>query len=162
MERNDKSIAPKKKSHNSRRNWSNVKNTNNESLNNKKKKNTDKKYVLSEQEKTNSEAIKVLKLNKTICPMCNEPIADIATCLADRQTNVPVHFDCVLNKLNADEKLLPNQKIVYVGKGCFAVVEFENPRDTRHFKILRQIEWEKRDLNNDWRSKIAGLYSQVH
>ena len=158
MERNDKRNGPKKKSYNSRRNGNHA----NNGLANNKKKNNTKKYILTEEEKANSEAIKVLKLNKSICPMCNEPITDIATCLADHDTGVPVHFDCVLKKLNNEEKLDQGQKIVYVGKGCFAVVEFENPRDTRQFKIIRQIEWEKRDLSNEWRSKIAGLYSQVH
>ncbi|HZK20050.1 MAG TPA: hypothetical protein VFC68_04925 [Treponemataceae bacterium] len=151
MERNQKRNKKRKKNNpNSRKNWTNL------------AKNKKKGYKLSEKDKADDEAIKVLKRNKPTCSMCEEPIIEISSCLADRKTGAPVHFDCVLKKITQEEKLLPNQKIVYIGKGSFAVVLFENPRDLKHFTIIRKIEWEQRDSDVEWRSEIANLYSQVH
>ncbi|MBR6216112.1 MAG: hypothetical protein IKQ84_06840 [Spirochaetaceae bacterium] len=81
--------------------------------------------------------------------------------MCDRDTLQPVHFDCVLKKLNDDETLNENEKITYIGQGRFGVVYFENPHDLRHFKIERIIEWEDREKKADWRSEIASKFSQT-
>jgi len=159
MEHNNKRPSTSRKNvrNNSSKNWNNAKKPIE-----KRKKTVDKKYVLTELDKADNEAIKLLKLNKPECPLCHEPILDVAACLADSKTGEPVHFDCVLKKLTEQEKLLPNQKIVYIGKGVFAVVVFENPQDLTRFKIIRQIEWETKDTKAEWRNEISNLYSQVH
>lgn len=121
----------------------------------------EKKADLSPEEIANQEAIKAMKAKSPECPMCHQPITELVTALADKESGEPVHFDCVLNKLQEQEKLLPGQKITYIGQGRFAVVYFPNVHDTRNFQIERIIEWEERDKKYEWRSEIAGLYSQV-
>ncbi len=101
------------------------------------------------------------KLNTPQCARCGQPISDLAAALAEKNTGDPVHFDCVLEFLQAAEQLKPGEKITYIGQGRFAVVVFENPHDLRHFTIVRVIEWEERDKKPEWRTEIAGLYSQV-
>ncbi|HOT62625.1 MAG TPA: hypothetical protein PLU93_07150 [Treponemataceae bacterium] len=96
-----------------------------------------------------------------VCARCGQPIEDVTSALADKATGTPVHFDCVLSFLNGAETLGQNEKIVYVGQGRFAVMFFENPVDTRKFKIVRMIEWESRESRAEWRGEIAGLFSQV-
>jgi hypothetical protein len=101
------------------------------------------------------------KLPTPACVKCGEPIQDVTSALADKDSGGPVHFDCVVKFLEGAENLGANEKIVYVGQGRFAVMFFENPVDTRKFKIVRMIEWERREERAEWRTDIAGQFSQV-
>lgn len=120
-----------------------------------------KREALTKEDLENQEAIKTFKMKTPECPMCGKPITELSTALADKETGAPVHFDCVLEQLQKTEKLSNGQKIVYIGQGRFGVVVFPQPNDTRNFTIQRIIEWEPRDKKIEWRTEIAGLYSQV-
>lgn len=109
----------------------------------------------------NKENSKGFKSNCLICPRCNLPITELTTALADKDSGEPVHFDCVLEYLQSTEKLLPNQKITYIGQGRFAIAYFPNIHDIRNFSLVKIIEWEPRDKTYEWRTKIAQMYSQV-
>ena len=135
---------------NSKRHW------NNKRFNDKKDKNP-----VSEEEQKKIEAIKADKQNTPECPKCHQAVTELSTALADKKTGEPMHFDCVLEIIQQGEKLLPNQKISYIGQGRFAVLEFPNIHDTRNFSIVRIIEWEERDKKYPWRAEIASLYSQI-
>lgn len=102
------------------------------------------------------------KMPTPVCARCGEPIQDLAAALADKSTGNPVHFDCVLQFLRDAEKIGDNENLLYIGQGRFAVVTYDDPADKRKFTIVRQIEWEGRDARAEWRSEIAGHYSQVH
>ena len=106
-------------------------------------------------------ALEAFKSRVVSCARCGKEIAELASALADRQTGEPVHFDCVLEMLKEQERLKENERLTYIGQGKFAVLHFENPRDTRHFTIVKTIEWEPRDAHYDWRTEMSGLYSQV-
>jgi hypothetical protein len=101
------------------------------------------------------------KLPTPVCSRCGQPIQDITSALADKGTGAPVHFDCVINFLTGAENLGTNEKIVYIGQGRFAVMFFENPQDTKKFRIVRTIDWESRETKAEWRADIAGAFSQV-
>ena len=107
------------------------------------------------------EAIQEIKARQIVRPDCGELITDIASAVADKSTGKPVHFECVMNRLNETEKVGQNEKICYIGQGRFGILYFENPRDQRHFTIKKIIEWEERDKKIDWRDEMSGLYSQV-
>jgi hypothetical protein len=111
--------------------------------------------------KDKNEQIAQIVLEKPVCEICNQPILDLATSLANKGSNNPVHFDCVLNILKKEEKLLPNENITYIGQGRFAVTVFENPHDTKKFSIKKIIEWEERDKKYEWRNNISNLFSQI-
>ncbi len=108
------------------------------------------------------ETIREIKQKHPVCACCNNPIADLSTALADRNTGNPVHFDCVLNILNQSEKLHEGEKITYIGQGRFAVVSFPIPHDMRTFNIIRVIEWEPKYKTYPWREELTSAYSQVH
>ena len=57
------------------------------------------------------------------CALCGKPIFDLAGALADKESGAPVHFDCALERILAAEPLEAGEKIVYLGAGCFGVVE---------------------------------------
>jgi hypothetical protein len=107
------------------------------------------------------ETIPLPKLPTPVCSRCSQPIQDITSALADKGTGEPVHFDCVLSFLQGAENLAANEKIIYIGQGRFAVMPFENPADTRKFKIIRTIEWENREEKSEWRADISGRFSQI-
>lgn len=101
------------------------------------------------------------KLPTPVCSRCGQPIQDITSALADKGTGEAIHFDCVLTFLQGAENLAVNEKIVYIGQGRFAVMFFENPADTRKFRIIRTIEWESREAKAEWRADISGRFSQI-
>jgi len=101
------------------------------------------------------------KLPTPVCSRCGQPIQDITSALADKTSGEAVHFDCVLAFLQGAENLAANEKIVYIGQGRFAVMFFENPADTRKFRIVRTIEWESREEKAEWRTDISGRFSQI-
>lgn len=102
------------------------------------------------------------KMPTPVCARCGEPIQDLCSALADKSTGEPVHFDCVLKFLQDAERIGDNENLLYIGQGRFAVVTYDDPADKRKFTIIRHIEWEGRETRAEWRSEIAGHYSQVH
>lgn len=106
-------------------------------------------------------ALQEFKTRKVFCAKCGQQIMDVAMAMADKKTGEPVHFDCVLDEIKSGEKLSENDRLTYIGQGKFAVLHFDNIRDLRHFKIIKTIEWEPRDSVYEWRSEMAGVYSQV-
>lgn len=107
-------------------------------------------------------AIQELKARQVICPICGEAITEVASCLTDKKSGQPAHFDCILNEVSQSEKLNENEKIAYIGQGRFGILYYENPRDQRHFTIKKVIEWEERDAKPEWRDEISSLYSKVN
>lgn len=118
-------------------------------------------YEDIEAEKLRQKSIVELKAREIICPKCGKRIDDVAGAIHDKTAGAPVHFDCVMNELSAQEKLEQNEKIAYIGQGRFGILYFENPRDQRKFTIKKIIEVEDRDTKPEWREEISGLYSQV-
>lgn len=113
-------------------------------------------------DKERIKAIEEIKARQIICPKCNQPINDIASCLADKSTNSPIHFECAINEVSQNEKLGENEKIAYIGQGRFGILYYENPRDQRHFTIKKIIEWEDRETKSEWRGELSELYSKVN
>ena len=93
------------------------------------------------------------------CSWCGKQIKDIVTAINDKDTGKPVHFDCVLARINSMEKLGTNDTICYIGGGRFGVVHYNNPPDTRDFSIKKIYEWEIKDSVSQWRSPICEYYS---
>jgi len=119
-------------------------------------------YENAEADKQRLEAIDQLKKRENICPMCNQPILDLASSLADKASGKPVHFECALEKVKSAEPTDENEKVAYIGQGRFAVLSYENIRDQRHFTIKKIIEWEERDKKSEWRDEFSSLYSKIN
>lgn len=107
-------------------------------------------------------AIREFKAHTTVCELCSQPITDLASAMANRGSGNPVHFDCIIKTLSEQEPLHEKDRVTYIGNGKFAVLRFENPHDTRHFSIIKEIEWEQHDgARSAWREEMAELYSRV-
>lgn len=74
-----------------------------------------------------SERIKLYEGEPVECSFCGKPVTDVASALADRTTDKPVHFDCVLDYLAEHETLSAGQSISYIGQGRFAVISSKVP-----------------------------------
>jgi hypothetical protein len=128
-----------------------------------------------------SERIKLYEGEPVECSFCGKPVTDVASALADRTTDKPVHFDCVLDYLAEHETLSDGQSISYIGQGRFAVISSKVPASVQgtsavgvaaagaaaaglpspRFVIERIIEWEPRDKKYEWRANIADAYSKI-
>lgn len=103
------------------------------------------------------------------CPWCGKPIRDISSAIADKDSGVPVHFDCVISRIAFGEKLEKGEAVTYIGGGRFGVVSFgashpntkesHDKTSSRNFTIKKIIEWEDKDKRADWRSVICDHYS---
>ena len=105
------------------------------------------------------------------CPWCGKPIRDLSQAIADRDTGVPVHFECVAARIAEGEQLEKGDTVSYIGGGRFGIVCFSgetSARDAqdrhsspeRHdFKIKKIIEWENKEQRAEWRSVICDHYS---
>ena len=117
-----------------------------------------------------SERIKLYEGEPVECSFCGKPVTDVASALADKTTDKPVHFDCVLDYLAEHETLSAGQSISYIGQGRFAVISSKVPgaaaetaagAPSPRFVIERVIEWEPRDKKYEWRANIADAYSKI-
>ncbi len=88
-----------------------------------------------------------------ICSVCQKQIFDLSSALAGRDGGTPVHFDCALAKASEGELLESSERVAYVGRGAFAVVEYRDKSMTA-FTIKRRIQWEKEGEKFDWRRNI--------
>jgi len=93
------------------------------------------------------------------CPWCGKPIKEIATAISDKESGLPVHFDCVLARLNQIEHLETNDSISYIGGGRFGVIHYNNPPDMRDFTVKKIIEWEIKEKDYEWRRPISEYFS---
>ncbi|MCL2472741.1 MAG: hypothetical protein FWF26_03595 [Treponema sp.] len=123
------------------------------------------------------------------CPYCGKPIRDISSAIADKDTGLPVHFDCVTARIAKGENLEKGDTITYIGGGRFGIVGFgvsgESSKDSSRvyprdfqgkagssadsdrfppargcdFKIKKIIEWENKDKKADWRTVICDHFS---
>ena len=76
-----------------------------------------------------------------VCPLCNKTVENIAESFAS-EGGGHSHFDCVLKKIAEAETLTENQKVSYIGRGTFAIVE---PKEGGGFTFVKRIVWENQE-----------------
>ena len=72
------------------------------------------------------------------CKICGQVIDVIASALTHPEGGF-CHFDCVLEQIAAQQPLAANQKVSYIGRGTFAVVE---TKEDGTFTFIRRVVWE--------------------
>ena len=73
------------------------------------------------------------------CVICGKPIDAISQSIGGPQPETFSHFDCVLRKIADEEHILPTQKVSYIGRGTFAIIEVQ--ADGK-FIIIKRIPYE--------------------
>jgi hypothetical protein len=117
------------------------------------------KVILQERPRWSAPVLPDNPLTTPDCHWCGKQITDIATAISDKDTGLPVHFDCVLESISGSEKLENNDTVCYIGGGRFGVVHYNDPPDTRNFTIKKIFEWEMKDHVYEWRFPISDYYS---
>ena len=100
-----------------------------------------------------------LSLPAATCAWCEKPIKDIMTAICEPDSGKPVHFDCVINRITEREILDAGDTVGYIGGGRFGIIHYNNPPDTRDFKIRKVFEWEKKENHCEWRITISEHFS---
>ena len=96
-----------------------------------------------------------------LCSICGKPVYDLSTAIsASREAGEPAHFDCVLERVSASERLSDPEKIVYLGSGAFGVVEFKDKNESAFF-VKRRIQWEKEGEKKEWRKNISSRIANL-
>ena len=93
------------------------------------------------------------------CAWCDKPIKDISEAIAEPDTRKPVHFDCIINRIVERENLESGDTVSYIGGGRFGIIHFNNPPDTRDFRIKKIFEWENREIRAEWRTTMSDHFS---
>ncbi|MCD2332102.1 hypothetical protein [Borreliella americana] len=90
------------------------------------------------------------------CAICEKKINDIVFSMSLKVENEdkPVHFDCAINKLTAENNLSSNEKLVYKGAGKFFIVDTSSRGEYLYFKIIKEIGFENLEEQPIWRKKI--------
>lgn len=97
--------------------------------------------VQTRKPKKNFPAIVVPTIKEPVpeCAICGKPIEAIAQAICGPEPDAFNHFDCVLRKIEEDEHILPKQKVSYIGKGVFAIIE---TNEEGKFVIIKRIPFE--------------------
>ncbi|MCX8014356.1 MAG: hypothetical protein N3A02_08725 [Rectinema sp.] len=86
-----------------------------------------------------------------LCEVCGKPVFDLVGAIASRESGAPIHFDCAIELLSKQEHLAADEKIIYIGSGCFAVcVQMPNGK----LEMRRKIRWEVSGTVAPWRKSM--------
>jgi hypothetical protein len=87
------------------------------------------------------------------CPLCEKAVRDLRSAITHRETGRPAHFDCILKTLRNDNPVGQNEKICYLGKGSFGIVQFRPHSGHSNIFIRKRIQYEDPEPVPEWRRK---------
>jgi hypothetical protein len=94
------------------------------------------------------------------CPICQKAVRDLTSAITHKESGQPAHFDCILKALRSDNSVQQNEKICYLGKGSFGIVQFRQSSKSPRFLIRKRIQYEDTEPVPEWR-KIPALNLSV-
>jgi hypothetical protein len=63
-----------------------------------------------------------------------------------------------MERVSAAETLAAGEKVIYLGSGSFAVIEFRDAKETT-FTVKRRIQWEKEGEKKEWRRALSARFT---
>jgi hypothetical protein len=88
------------------------------------------------------------------CPICGEPVRELASALTHRQSGRPAHFDCIVKELRDANPLGPQERLCYLGGGTFGVLTWKVEGNPASFVIKRRIPYEDPSLPQEWKKQL--------
>lgn len=88
-------------------------------------------------------------VERTSCPICNEPIYIIEEAIRHSITGELAHFECVVNEIrkNNISEMEEEDKIVYLGSGTFGIIqERQNGKNSSRLFVRKRINYENRKV----------------
>jgi hypothetical protein len=89
------------------------------------------------------------------CPICQKAVRDLTSAITHKESGQPAHFDCILRALRSDNAVQQHEKICYLGKGSFGIVQFREHSGRPSFFIRKRIQYEDPEPVPQWRQKPA-------
>jgi hypothetical protein len=87
------------------------------------------------------------------CPICQKAVRDLTSAITHKESGQPAHFDCILRALRTDNAVQQHEKICYLGKGSFGIVQFREHSGHSSFFIRKRIQYEDTEPTPEWRQK---------
>lgn len=88
-----------------------------------------------------------------VCTLCGRPIDAIAEAIAESKEGTFSHFDCVLQKIAKEEHLAPQQKVSYIGRGVFAIVQTD---EKGQLVFVKRIAYENAETFQFMKQYVEG------
>ncbi len=94
------------------------------------------------------------------CPVCGGEIKDPFTAIAHGRTRRPAHLECIVEELSETENVGTDQRIAYIGRGRFGVIDKEPvvEEGKKRLSIRRIIEYEsdsEHEQQPPWRKELS-------
>jgi hypothetical protein len=86
-------------------------------------------------------------------------VRDLSSAITHKESGDPAHFDCILKTLRGVLVVQQNEKICYLGKGSFGIVQFRQNSGPMRFLIRKRIQYEDTEQVPEWRQKPAANLS---
>jgi hypothetical protein len=93
-----------------------------------------------------------------MCPVCQKAVRELSSAISHQETGQPAHFDCILKVLREKNSVTENEKICYLGKGSFGIVQFRHGSGPMKFLIRKRIQYEQAEPFPSWR-KVSAPHS---
>ncbi len=58
------------------------------------------------------------------------------------------------SELRETNEIAPQEKLCYLGRGCFGILEFRPPGGPSRFVIKRRIQYEEKEAPQDWKKPL--------
>jgi hypothetical protein len=94
-----------------------------------------------------------------VCPICGQPITELALAFSDKNSENAIHFECARDAVFRGTELAPGDTIAYIGAGRFGIVHYPNQQNYKNMTIKTIVEWEKREERVHWRRIVANHFS---
>lgn len=88
------------------------------------------------------------------CPLCGKPIRNIHIAIEEKKSKQPAHFECIMRDISNEIKLGPQERLHYLGSGCFGIVKLKEGKGLSSYSIIKRFQYEDSDNKADWRKKI--------
>ena len=63
-------------------------------------------------------------------------------------------FPLAVRELRESNDLAPQEKLCYLGGGCFGILEFKSPAGPTRFVIKRRFQYEEKETPADWKKQL--------
>ena len=89
------------------------------------------------------------------CPICGKAVRNLNIAIEEKKSHEPAHFECIMKELSLEIKLGPQERLHYLGSGCFGIVKLEQGKGLSSFTITQRIQYEDKIKKPSWRKKLA-------
>lgn len=88
-------------------------------------------------------------------PITGDPVEDIYSAIAEPNSGKPANLESVIKRLEQQESLKEDERVCYLGKGCFGVVAEEREKGKKQLVVRKRIQYEDTHEDYQWRKELS-------